>query len=265
MDLGLDNSVAIVTGANSGIGLAVAASLLNEGVRVVGVDRELDSFYALNQPSMLSGAPGDVTDPDTATSAARNAIEQFGRVDILVNCAGIFARREGGFLSVPDDEWNRLWDVNVMGYVRMSRAVLPLMIEQRSGSLVHIASIRARMPDPQQPDYATTKAAVVTLSKTLSREFSEFGIRSNVVSPGSTRSPAWDVPGGMVEGLAKQHNMPPEAALEHEMRVVRKVPLGRLANPDEIANVVTLLASTAATGYVTGQDFIVDGGLIPTT
>lgn len=264
MQLNLTDTVAIVTGANSGIGLAAVRALLDEGACVVGVDRDPSTFAELGT-ERASAVIGDVTDPDSGPHVVRHTLDAFGRIDILVNSAGLLAVREGGFLSVPDHDWTRLWDVNVMGYVRMARAVLPTMVEQGHGSLVHVSSVRAHLPDPKQPDYSVTKAAVTSLSKSLAQEFTSKGIRSNVVSPGSVRTPAWDAPGGVIDTLVERHNLPREEALEYEMRVHRRLPAGRPATAEEVARVITFLASPTASGYVTGSDYLIDGGLIPTT
>jgi NAD(P)-dependent dehydrogenase (short-subunit alcohol dehydrogenase family) len=146
----------------------------------------------------------------------------------------------------------------------MARAALGPMLDAGSGSLVHVASIRAHLPDPQQADYSATKAAIVSLSKSIALEFTGRGIRSNAVSPGSIRTPAWDAPGGIGDALAARYGLHREDAIRHEMTEVRRVPAGRLGSVEEVASVIGFLVSEESS-YVSGAEFTVDGCLIPTT
>jgi NAD(P)-dependent dehydrogenase (short-subunit alcohol dehydrogenase family) len=262
MDLQLDDAVVIVTGANSGIGLATCRCLAAEGARLIGVDRALDRFVA-EFPDTGLPVPTDVRERAATTAAAQIAVERHGRIDGLVNCAGIMTIREGGFLSTADDDWRTVLDVNLLGYVRMAQAVLPHMLQRRHGSIVHIASIRAHLGDWRQPDYCVSKAAVAALSNCLSLEFTSRGVRSNIVSPGSVRSDAWDTPGGIGDQLAARHGLPRDEAITHELQNVRKVPAGRPATATEVAAIVAFLLSDA-TAYVSGSEYAIDGGMLPT-
>ena len=259
LDLGLDGATAIVTGASAGIGEAVSAMLAAEGAVVVGVD--------LTAPGTAGAGPahvvtGDVSDPAVAARATRTALESTGRIDVLVNCAGIVDQR-AGFLSFEAADWQRIWSVNVLGYANMARAVLPTMIEQQQGSLVHLASVRAHLPIPEQVVYASTKAAIASMSKSLALEFGGQGIRSNTVSPGMVRTLIWERPGGLLDIYAEKHGLPPEEAIAHELRDVRRIPAGRPATPAEIASAVLFLASAKVSGYTNGGDLLVDGAMTP--
>lgn len=256
MDLGLNGRVAVVTGGGSGIGLATATRLNDEGARVVVGDRypsAAESVAELLVEVDLSTADG------CETLIERTAAE-LGRLDVLVNNVGIFPYRES-FLAVSDRDWQALMDVNFMSMVRCSRAAIPHMLERGSGSIVSIASDVARAPDVFFVDYGVSKASVLSVSKALSIEFGPRGIRSNTVSPGPTRTPPWDRPGGFGDSLATEFEMDKEAAIEHFAKVVRKLPLGKLGDPEDVAAVVAFLASDAAK-HVTGSDYCVDGGVV---
>lgn len=259
LDLGLCGATAIVTGASAGIGQAVSAMLAAEGAEVVGVD--------ITVPESADAAPahlisGDVSDPAVAEQAVRTALEATDRIDVLVNCAGIVDQR-AGFLSFDAADWQRIWGVNVLGYANMTRAVLPTMLKQQQGSLVHLASVRAHLPIPEQVVYASTKAAITSMNKSLALEFGGQGIRSNTVSPGMVRTLIWDRPGGLLDIYAEKHGLPPEEAMAHELRDVRRIPAGRPATPAEIASAVLFLASAKASGYTNGGDLLVDGAMTP--
>lgn len=259
MDFGLSGSTAIVTGAASGIGHAVSALLAQQGAIVISVDRDVAS----DPDSMVaSRITGDVADPDVASTAVGAALEATGRVDLLVNCAGIVDQREG-FLCYDTNDWRKIWNVNVLGYVNMSRAVLPVMLKQEAGTLVHLGSVRSKLPVPSQVVYATTKAAVTSLSKSLALEFGSAGLRSNVVSPGAVRTAIWDREGGLADMYADRHGLPRDEAIQHELTVVRKIPAGRPATVEEIAAAVAFLASPLLSGYTNGSDLVVDGAMIP--
>lgn len=257
--LGLNGSTAIVTGASAGIGRAVCALLAAEGALVVAVDRDTSVDP---DPAVAHSVAGDVADPSVADVAVRTALNATGRLDLLVNCAGVVDQRDG-FLSYEATDWQRIWGTNVLGYVNLSRAVLPAMQRQGAGALVHLGSARSRLPIPSQVVYATTKASIVSLSKALALEFGSSGIRSNVVSAGSVRTPLWDRPGGLGDVFAERHGLPREQAIDHELTVVRKVPAGRPATDEEIAAAVVFLASPTVSGYTNGADLLVDGAMTP--
>lgn len=256
MDMGLKDRVALVTGAGSGIGLATTRLLASEGARVVAAD--LDPNLA-EGPAVLT-VKVDLSVAGGPEAAVARAIDAWGRIDILVNNVGRLEFRDG-FLSVCDDEWKSILDLNFFSTVRACRAALPHMLAQRSGAIVTIASDQGRQPEPSSVDYCVSKAASLMLSKALAKEFGPMGVRSNCVSPGPTRTPAWDTPGGFADSLSEQYSMDRDGAVEHFAKFVKMIPAGRLGKPEEIASTVAYLASDLAL-YINGADYRVDGGLV---
>jgi NAD(P)-dependent dehydrogenase (short-subunit alcohol dehydrogenase family) len=261
MDLGLDGKSVVVTGAGAGIGLATVKLFAAEGARVVGADLDVESLQGIDAgPGEIRPLQADLSTADGATKAIQGTVDAFGRIDVLVNNVGIGPTREG-FLDISDDEWQRVFTLNFFSMVRCARAALPHMVEQRSGALVHLGSEVARQPDVFLGDYSVSKAAVLSLSKILSLEFGEHGIRSNVVAPGPTRTALWEKPGGFMDFLAESYGMDREAAVDHFAKEVRKLPLGRIGAPEDVAAAIVFLASDRCR-QVTGSVYSVDSGVM---
>jgi NAD(P)-dependent dehydrogenase (short-subunit alcohol dehydrogenase family) len=256
-DLGLQGRVAIVTGAAAGIGLETTRRLLAAGVRVVGADLDAAALRELGD-ERVHAVQADLGDADAAERIAQEAIARFGRIDILFNNAAMCPARES-FLSVSDVQWQATLNLNLLGYVRMSRAVIPHMVARGKGVLVHCASEAGRIPHPLLPDYSISKAAILMLSKCLATEFTGKGVRSNVVSPAHVRTALWDKPGGFLDSLAQQYGSGREEAVEIFLRGAN-IPAGRLGRPDDVASAVLFLASDAA-DFITGVDLAVNGGV----
>jgi len=245
--LELEGKIAAVTGAGSGIGRAVAERLAEQGVRVVMLDRSEESLTEAAE-SVRSFGPEpvviacDVSDESSVVAAAQVA----GPVDILVNCAGI--SRPGGIADVSSADWNTVLDVNMNGYFLTSQAFGKSMLDRGHGSIVHVASISGRNAQGNSGSYSVGKAGVLMLSQQLALEWGSRGVRSNTVSPGLVRTP-----------LTEAYYNVGDVAQRRD----KAVPIGRVARPDDIAQVVLFLASDRS-GYVTGADIVTDGGFATT-
>jgi NAD(P)-dependent dehydrogenase (short-subunit alcohol dehydrogenase family) len=261
MDYQLAGKTAIVTGGASGIGLETVRQMLGEGANVVAVDVNIDGLESL-ESTQLRRLRLDLTDPETAPAVADEAVEAFGGIDILISCAGIAPVRESA-LEGTDEDWLHTINVNFLSIVRMCRAVVPHMKSAKTGSIVSVASDAGRMPDPFFAEYNVSKASILMFMKTLSIELGGDGIRANTVSPGPVRTPMWDRPGAFADALAESFGMEKEAAIEHFAVNVRRLPLARLGNVAEVAAVNVFLASPLAS-FVTGSEYAVNGGSIPT-
>jgi 3-oxoacyl-[acyl-carrier protein] reductase len=247
MDLGLDGTRCLVTGSTRGIGLETAKQLLAEGAHVVTCGRGVAP--ALGEAAHVSADLSRAEEPERAVA---ETVAALGGLDVLVNNAGI--ARQARFEEVPDDEWDAYWRLNVMSYVRAIRAALP-HLREGGGAIVNVSSTAGKRPSTGMPHYSVTKAAVLSLSRLVADLYAKDGIRCNAVTPGPTATDAWLGDGG----LADQQGGDREEVLE---RVGAGRPLGRLAQPEEIAAVIVFLCSERAS-YVTGAAWSADGGTVP--
>ncbi|MGI5254083.1 oxidoreductase [Actinacidiphila glaucinigra] len=262
MDLKLHNKVAVVTGASRGIGLAAVRSLVAEGATVVAGSRRgaaaLDELAGQNVVSVN----GDLTTVEGVQTLIRTAEERFGGVDVLVNNIGILTPRLSGFLSVTDEDFITTFNANVLSAIRAARAALPSLIE-RKGSIITISSVNAFLPDPSIIDYTVSKAALTNFSKALSKEVGPQGVRVNTISPGPVETDMWVGEGGMAETVGNAMGVDKDTAREQIVDSIGGFATGRFTRPEEVGDLVAMLASDRA-GNITGADFTIDGGLIKT-
>ena len=260
-DHGLAGRTVVVTGAASGIGEGIAQLFASEGANVVAGDRDAQLLSdGIGAHDNVTAVETDLSTREGCEALVQAAVDAHGSVDVLVNNVGIAPWRDS-FLDTSDEDWDLVLGVNFFSMVRCARAAIPHMVGQGSGAIVSIASDVGRAPDPFFVDYAVSKAGVLSLSKALSVEFGPKGIRSNVVSPGPTRTPLWDRPGGFAESIAADLGMEKEAAIDHFAKEIRKLPLGKLGQPGDVANAVFYLASDLAS-QVTGSEYCVNGGVL---
>jgi 2-hydroxycyclohexanecarboxyl-CoA dehydrogenase len=243
---GLDGRVALVTGAASGIGRAVAVRLGQEGCRVAAVDLNLEGAEAAvaELGPDGSGVQADVSDLGAMREAVAIAERDLGPLDVLVSCAGW--DRVEPFVDSTEETWDRVIAVNLRGVIACTRAVLDGMIERRAGAIVNISSDAGRVGSSGEVVYSGAKAGIIGFSKAVAREVARHGVRVNVVCPGPTDTPMMDA--------TRQANPRLGEAL------VKAIPFRRLAQPEEIAGAVAFFVSDDA-AFVTGQTLSVSGGL----
>jgi 3-oxoacyl-[acyl-carrier protein] reductase len=257
MDLGLRGRVCVVTGSTGGIGLETARLLAEEGARVVVTGRDAARVErARTGVGAALGVVADLSEPEPPASLIQQARDEVGPVDVLVNNVGVAYQLP--FDEVSDAQWDEMWTLNVMSYVRAIRAVLPIMRE-RGGVIVNVSSTAGKRPSTAMPNYSVTKAAVLSLSRLVADLYAADGIRCNAVTPGPTATEAWLGEGGLADQQAARSGKTKDEVLE---AVGKGRPLGRLARPDEIAAVIAFLCSDRAS-YVTGAAWSADGGTVP--
>jgi NAD(P)-dependent dehydrogenase (short-subunit alcohol dehydrogenase family) len=262
MDLELTDKVAIVTGAGKGIGLAATEALADEGAKVVAGSRSTDS---LNELERVTPVAIDLASPGGPAALVQRALDEFGRVDVLVNNVGAVKMRLDGFLGTSDEDFEWAMQMNFFIALRTTRAALGPMIEAGGGAIVNIASVNAFFqPDAGTIDYGAAKAALVNLTKTLSQEFGPKGVRVNAISPGPVATDLWLGEHGVAETVAAATGTDADAAREQVVAGIGGFATGNFTTPEEVANLVVFLASNRSAN-VTGSNYLIDGGLIKTT
>ncbi len=249
----LEGQVAIVTGASRGIGRAIAISLATEGAKVVvnyassvsaaeEVVAEINNLHINNlHGGEAIAIHADVSNEEQVESLIKSAIDKWGRVDILVNNAGI--TRDTLLLRMKLADWQSVIDLNLTGVFLVTRAVSKIMLKQKSGRIINIASVAGQMGNPGQANYSAAKAGVIGFTKTVAKELASRGITVNAIAPGFI---ATDM----------------TADLKNTDDILKFIPLGRYGKPEDIAGMAKFLAADPAAAYITGQVFNVDGGMV---
>ncbi len=255
--LDIEGHRALVTGGTRGLGQAIVATLREAGVKVLTTARRRPSSLAED----IQFVAADLSTAEGCVAVAEAVRDRLGGAEIIVHVVGGSSAPAGGFAVLNDGEWYRALNQNLLPAVRLDRALVPAMIAQGSGVVIHITSIQRAMPLPEATTaYAAAKAALSTYSKSLSKEVSPKGIRVIRVSPGWIETEAAV---GLVNRIAAQNNIDFAAAQRRLMDSLGGIPLGRAAKPQEVADLVTFLASPRAAS-ITGTEYVIDGGTVPT-
>ncbi len=243
----LDGKVAIITGSSRGIGKAAALALAEEGAKVV-VNYARSGGAADEVVSEITGNGGeaialqsDVSKADEVDALIQATMDKFGRIDVLVNNAGI--TRDTLLLRMKPEDWQAVIDLNLTGVFLCTRAVSKIMLKQRSGRIINISSVAGLMGNPGQANYSAAKAGVIGFTKTIAKELAPRGITANAVAPGFIAT-------DMTEDL------------KNTEEILKYIPLGRYGQPEEVAGLIRFLAADPAAAYITGQVMNVDGGMV---
>jgi 3-oxoacyl-[acyl-carrier protein] reductase len=258
MDFELRDKVCVVTGASRGIGLETCRGLAAAGAQVLMVARDADRLARAAEPIGGEWVAADVTDPDVDERIVATCAEQMGGIDVLVNNAGTSFARPLEELS--DEDWQAQWELHVMAPMRLMRAAAPRMAARGGGRIVNVTSSSGKRPSLTNAAYSVTKAAQLSLSRVFADRFAADGVLVNAVAPGAVASELWTAPGGLAEQAARARGVSAHEALEAQ---AAKIPLGRLAEPAEIADVIVFLCSARASA-VTGAAWSADGGTVAT-
>ncbi|MDJ1501754.1 SDR family oxidoreductase [Xanthocytophaga agilis] len=252
----LNGKTALVTGGTKGIGKAIADRLAEAGAQVIVTarnhpgDANLDHYFIA----------ADLTQPEDVTKMAEEIDEKFGTVDILIDNIGGLTTPGGGYSTLTDEHWENELQLNLLAAIRLDRTLLPKMVDQQSGVIIHISSVAGKQPLWNlNMAYAVSKAALNSYSKTLATELASKGVRVLTVSPGATKTPPMVK---VIEDFATASGLSFEEGQTQLMNQVGGIPMGRMAEPEEVASLVHFLVSPAA-AYLTGTNYAIDGGSLP--
>jgi 3-oxoacyl-[acyl-carrier protein] reductase len=243
----LTDKVAIVTGASRGIGEAIAKQLSSCGAKIILIARNSDQLVAVKETIISNGGiaesiAGDVSNLNSISEIVTNTIDKWGRIDILVNNAGI--ARDNIIMRMKEDDWDSVMNINLKGCFNGIKSVARPMIKNKAGRIINITSVIGQIGNAGQSNYAASKAGIMGLTKSMAKELGSRNITVNAVAPGYITT-----------------DMTNELNDEIKEQMKSSIPLGRLGTPDDVANLVCFLASDEA-GYITGQTFNVDGGMV---
>jgi NAD(P)-dependent dehydrogenase (short-subunit alcohol dehydrogenase family) len=245
---------ALVTGGTTGMGEAIVKRLAAAGATVITTARTAPT-EALS-PVLFVQA--DISTPDGVEKVVRGILEHLGGVDIIVNNVGGSSAPTGGALAMTDNDWQKIFDTNLFSAIRLDRALLPKMIEQRSGVIIHTTSIRRRLPATETLAYSAAKAALANYSKGLANQVAPYGVRVNTVSPGFIETQAAS---RLINRLAQDSGTDYESAMCEMVQSLGGIPLGRPGRTEEVAELVAFLVSNRAS-YITGCEHVIDGGTL---
>ncbi len=262
MDLKLSEKTAIVTGGSAGIGLACAKTLFLEGACVVnaaheGVESAAETIRQLangKRDDQVVPVKVDLSQAGQAEAVVKKSMERFGRVDILINCAG--AARAGAFLELTDQDFMDAWTLKLLGYIRMIKAVIPQMTLQKDGRIINVVGAAAKTPSATFLTGSTANAALINFTRGISKELAPQNIRINAISPAPTETER-------AKKLAEQTAQARGISVAEVMaESTRSIPIGRMIKPQEIAALAAFLVSDLAAS-ITGAEILIDGGLTP--
>ncbi|TLX66275.1 MAG: SDR family oxidoreductase [Thaumarchaeota archaeon] len=249
---------ALVTGGTAGIGKAVVTRLLDGGATVITTARTKTN---VDENAKLKFVQSDLSTSEGCTSVVREVLSHYDGIDILVNVLGASAAPSGGFIKLSDEEWQKELNINLMVAVRLDRRLLPRMLQQGVGVIIHVSSIQRKLPLFEATlAYAAAKAALTTYSKGLSNEVGPKGVRVNSVAPGFIETSAAEA---LIERLSKQLGTDMQTALEELMKSLGGIPIGRPGRPEEVAELIAFLVSDRALS-INGSEYVIDGGTVPT-